>query len=165
MIKTFNCVNKLIAEKSAKLVLFTADSQYLRNLAWKLMADKSAYYEIHHTEDVISPTRHLQGDTFDIRTKAGMKFAALEWYLIGEADYCISPTIKDSTFSKTAIARGNCKYVSFHASDHCDVWDDTVRDNEIFLKTHSDIIMYEFPHLICISSQISRVNLYSYEQK
>lgn len=140
MISTFNCVNKLIAEKTATLVLFTADTLFLRQLAFKLIADKNAFYEVRHPADAISSTKHLQGDTFEIRSKKGMEFATLEWFLIGEADYCLSPTIGTSTFSKTAIARGNCKYISFHASDDCDVWDDSVKDKEIFLKLRSDVI-------------------------
>jgi hypothetical protein len=140
MISTFNCVNKLIAEKTAMLVFFAADTLFLRELAFKLMADKNAFYEVHHSEDIISSKKGKQADTFEIRSKKGMEFATLEWFLIGEADYCLSPTIGTSTFSKTAISRGNCKYVSFHASDHCDVWDDSVDDKEIFLKLRSDVI-------------------------
>ena len=50
-----------------------------------------------------------------------METATAEWYLIGEADYCMSNTIEISTFSITSIARGKCKYISYRDRDKCDV--------------------------------------------
>ena len=138
MQKTFMCVNKLVADKTVMLVFFASDSLYQRQLARKLMADKNALFEVANARDLVSSTKHFMGDTFEIRDKKGMEFAATEWQLIGDADFCMSPTIESSTFSKTAIARGKCRYVDHHAIDHCDVWKDSAPDKDIFLKTLTD---------------------------
>merc|ERR1712065_41733 len=60
-------------------------------------------------------------DNFKLRNEKGMRNAILEWYILGEANYCLSPTDELSTFSKTAIARSFCKYIDFKEGRHCDV--------------------------------------------
>ena len=40
-----------------------------------------------------------------------MEDAIIEWYLIGEADLCLSPTIGKSTFGQTSVVRGRCKFI------------------------------------------------------
>ena len=48
-----------------------------------------------------------------------MQTAVLEWFMLGDADYCLSPSAEHSTFSKTAIARGNCVYLNYRSGDEC----------------------------------------------
>ena len=40
-------------------------------------------------------------------------------FLIGEADYCTSPSVDRSTFSKSSIARGNCIFLDFFDIQRC----------------------------------------------
>ena len=46
----------------------------------------------------------------------------VEWYLLGQAEYCMSSTIVRSTFSLTAMLRGNCKYIPHERGGSCDVY-------------------------------------------
>ena len=58
-------------------------------------------------------------DSFDLRHGSGMETAVLEWFMLGDADYCLSPSAEHSTFSKTAIARGKCVYLNFRSGEEC----------------------------------------------
>ena len=42
-------------------------------------------------------------------------------FLVGEADYCTSPSITQSAFSKTAIARGDCLYINYEDGAQCSI--------------------------------------------
>ena len=50
-----------------------------------------------------------------------MEQAVKDWYLIGEADYCMSSAIDSSTFAKTAIVRGRCVLIMFEAGEKCEI--------------------------------------------
>ena len=42
-----------------------------------------------------------------------MQTAVVEWSLIGNGKFCMSPTVSVSTFSQTSIIAGKCKYIPF----------------------------------------------------
>ena len=60
----------------------------------------------------MNDTVQHQKDSYEIRSGLEMQMALVEWFIIGQADYCMSPTIEPSTFSKTSICRGNCKFIA-----------------------------------------------------
>ena len=122
------CANKLLEEAHIFNVFFAADSVRLREMARRYISDPEKLIEI--PSDLQLATEYDRSnerkdddmhDNMNIRDRNGMHSAVLEWYLIGEATYCMSPSIYHSTFSKSAVNRGNCKYISYHAGDECDV--------------------------------------------
>ena len=42
-----------------------------------------------------------------------MQAALIEWNIVGNAEYCMSPTVEVSTFSQTSMISGNCKFIPF----------------------------------------------------
>merc|ERR1711998_270200 len=58
--------------------------------------------------------------------------------MLGEADYCMSPTGELSTFSKTAIARSYCKYIDFNEGHKCDASKATTETNFLLRTTTGD---------------------------
>jgi len=134
------CVNKLLQEGTISYVFFASDSLLLRYQAEKLIM-KNASHLLFEVEGVYHGSNSLR-ENLEIRNKKSMHLAMAEWYLIGEADYCMSPSIEHSTYSKTAIARGNCQYLSYHDKDKCDIKKDKSNDKEIFLKTREKDHLY-----------------------
>lgn len=119
--RSFKCANKLLKDGKINHVFFAADSEKLRRMARSYMDDPDLLVEIPENLQLSTKEKDVYGDNYDIRNAQGMHAAVLEWYFIGEADYCMSASIEHSTFSKTAIIRGRCKYISFYAEDNCDV--------------------------------------------
>ena len=60
-------------------------------------------------------------DTIGIRDRKGMKSAVLDWYITGEADYCLSTSMDMSTYSKTAMTRGNCVMLMYDEGKDCQI--------------------------------------------
>jgi len=96
----------------------------------------------HNPDGTNGNSTEVIEDNYLIRTKSAMHTALAEWYIIGEATYCMSPSIEQSTFSKTAVARGDCKYISYHYKDKCDVEKHAIKEKEIFLKTRLEEKLY-----------------------
>lgn len=125
------CANKLLQEGHISYVFFAADSAHLRDMAREYISDPSVLVEIpsnlqlateyDKSQRVVHEDADYEKDNLNIRDREGMHVAVLEWYLTGEATYCMSPSIYHSTFSKSAVNRGKCKYISYHAGGECDV--------------------------------------------
>ena len=64
-------------------------------------------------------------------------------FVLGEADYCLSPSDELSTYSKTAIARSYCKYIDYQEGKHCDVSKATT-NTEFLLRTTTTDEDYNF---------------------
>jgi hypothetical protein len=136
MERAFKCANKLLKEGMIAYVFFAADSMNLVNMARKYISMPQRLIEI--PDKLQHYKRYEEGDNYDMRDSRGMHTAVLEWYLVGEADFCMSASIYTSTFSKTAVARGRCKYLHYHAADECVVDKlNPLADKEILLKTRS----------------------------
>jgi hypothetical protein len=115
----FKCANMMLEKKYISYVFFAADNERLRTMAEQYISDQKALVQISSKLQFSARDGGHDGDNTDIRTRDGMHAAVLEWYLMGEADYCIT-TSPHSTFSKTAIVRGKCKVMSYHAGEDCD---------------------------------------------
>ena len=142
--KSFECANKLLNEGEIQKVFFATDSELLLRDAGKFINDKDALVTVHNVKR-LSNGEYIEGghDNFKLRNEKGMRNAILEWYILGEANYCLSPTDELSTFSKTAIARSFCKYIDFKEGRHCDVSKATT-DTEFLLRTTTTDKQYEF---------------------
>ena len=138
--RAFECANKLLASRRISYIYFATESLRLLKLANASVSDRSKL--IIFDKDLIQD-EFVHVDSYDIRQN--MDDALVEWYgitstilyltiftprysihfllrfLIGDADYCVSPTITSSTFSKTAVVRGSCKYIDFRKASSCSV--------------------------------------------
>ena len=126
--KIFLCANKLLAEKKISYILFITDKHELAQLARTLVSRNDSLI-IPVKEEVIG-----ERDSMSIRDE--MDTAVAEWYIIGEADYCMSPTIGVSTFSTSAIVRGKCKYLNIHLKDRCTVEDFNLHKESLFYESN-----------------------------
>ena len=114
--KTFACANALLSQGLISGVFFATDSAPLEKLAYSSITDSA--------RNVLTVEKHLERkmnmDSWDIRNNTvDMRTAVVEWYTIGEADYCMSPSLATSTFTKTAIARGDCLLIDASYGDKC----------------------------------------------
>ena len=142
--KSFECANKLMNEGEIHKVFFATDSELLLRDAKNFIDNKEALVTVHNVKR-LSNGEYIEGghDNFKLRNDEGMKNALLEWYLLGEADYCLSPTDELSTFSKTAIARSFCKYIDFKEGKRCDIYKSTT-DTEFLLRTTTTDQEYDY---------------------
>ena len=114
--KTFACANALLAKGEIGGIFFATDSAPLEELAYLSITDSPS--------SLLTVRKHLEQkmnmDSWDIRDSTkDMRTAVVEWYTIGEADYCMSPSLGTSTFTKTAIARGDCILIDASYGDKC----------------------------------------------
>jgi hypothetical protein len=129
--QTFQCANKLLEENEIDFVFFATDSAKLEDYAYSLISDQKAYVLVGKSQQ-----QNVLAD-FDVVSRMGqddMDYALLDWYLIGEADYCMSPSIQQSAYSKTAVARGSCKYINFQTGKSCDV-SNVLENKELLLRS------------------------------
>ena len=86
-----------------KNVFFATDSDLLLKDAAKYIEDQDALVTVHNVQRESFADFLRDGhDSFKMRSAKGMHTAVLEWYMLGEADYCMSPTDELSTFSKVS---------------------------------------------------------------
>lgn len=136
--KAFECANKLLMDGKISYVFYATESARLVSLAKKLIKNKAKLITLPK-EVVHDEKRHM--DSFSIRGNlAELDNALVEWYLIGEATYCMSPTIGESTFSKTAIARGNCRYIPVVLGSECE-------ETTIVIEKESYVTMHQELHI------------------
>jgi len=135
--KAFECANKLLRDRKIDYVFFATESTRLEEAAKKVVMNSSALYMI--PKKTVPDSEKVRIDSFSIRENlSDLDIALVEWYIIGEATFCMSPTIGESTFSKTAIARGDCKYIPVVLGNECE--DSTVVfDKESYVTMHQDL--------------------------
>lgn len=132
--RMLQCANKLLENGDISHVFFSSDNGYLRNISHSEIVKKGALVEwtegnengVNVRKD--SPSNENEND-----------MALLEWYIIGEADYCMSATIGDSTFSKTSILRGKCKYIKMEQNSDCDIKEALV-DKGLYISSSKPVI-------------------------
>ena len=96
--ETFECAKRLLDSGQIQKVFIATDSNKVQELAFKMLN--------HKNDRVLTVKKHLlfhekRGDNYAIRNSGQeVRIALQEWLLVGEADYCTSPSMKDSTFSK-----------------------------------------------------------------
>jgi len=115
----FKCINKLITTGQIGKVFFATDSRPLQDLAFDMIKDAKQRLVIISKD--LEEKIDANIDTFHIRdTTKDIENAVLEWYMIGEAPYCMSFSIDLSSFSKTALVRGNCVLIENY-SENCEI--------------------------------------------
>lgn len=96
--ETFECAKRLLDSGQIQKIFIATDSYKVQQLAYKILD--------HEKDRIVTVKKHLlfddkRDDNYAIRNTAKeVRIALLEWLLVGEADYCTSPSMKDSTFSK-----------------------------------------------------------------
>merc|ERR1711871_418803 len=147
--KVFHCVNKLVTEGVVDTIFFASESAKLNQYIYELAANGTniVRYQKVEVQDQIGNV-----DSQSIRTD--MSSAMVEWFLLGEAQYCMSSTIQRSTFSLTAMLRGNCKYIPHEMGDSCDVYKEgrgpIVNKEDLLGKANGrgiDTHISELPHV------------------
>ena len=142
--KSFECANKLLNDGEIQKVFFATDSELLLRDAGKFIEKKDALVTVKNVERLSHEEYIREGhDNFKLRDEKGMRNAVLEWFVLGEADYCLSPSDELSTYSKTAIARSYCKYIDYQEGKHCDVSKATT-NTEFLLRTTTTDEDYNF---------------------
>lgn len=117
--RTLQCAQRLIEKKVIQQVLFVTDSQELEALARRSIEPKYLSLVEKQTvpPDIYKYNRTLEGNYI----RDAMETALAEWFMIGEADFCMSPTFFTSTFTRSAMSRGKCKFMNPFEND-CGVY-------------------------------------------
>lgn len=136
----FACANKLVSNGDIDQIMFVSESAKFTELAHEYITNQSIL-TIPKKELIQDKSKHV--DSQKIRNR--MDLAVTDWYLLGEADYCMSSTMATSTFSATSITRGRCKYINYK---------ECFLENAISNKEH---LLYEGNRHT--TSDILRVNL------
>jgi len=144
--KAISCANHLLKLDKIKYVFFSSESQRLAELVESNVVPSSAVVTIEkkfENESLVSSAslprpRYIEhGPT-----------ALEDWFLMGEADYCMTPTPK-SVFSSTSVMRTACRYIPFSAGSNCSV------DNSTFYIKPKNMLVFDQPK----SGSLSNINV------
>jgi hypothetical protein len=133
MVWAMECANSLLERGYIHHLLLVTDSDKSKLLVQSLI-DKRFKGSLVIPKKIF--VNDLVNRTDSMSLRDDMDQAVAEWYLIGEADYCISPTIEQSTFSSTSIARGDCRYIDYRTRGACQLPKEST-DNERLLYEHN----------------------------
>lgn len=138
--RMLQCANKLLESGEISHIFFSTDSERLRNISHSTIAKKGALVEWTedktYVDDVVNGV-NLRKDSHSIRNETDI--ALIEWYIIGEADFCMSATMGDSTFSKTSVLRGKCKFIQNSHTGDCEL-SKAVADKDIYINSSKSSI-------------------------
>lgn len=138
--RAIECANTLLSSGEIARVFFATDSPELLAFAQSKITTPGVLIFCDKDLPPLAPN----GDSPGLRTTPGIHDALVEWYLIGDADYCLSPSIDQSQFSKSAIARGTCEYLNYHLGSDCLQKHERV-DKERFLYTYRNHLSTDMP--------------------
>ena len=113
--KTLQCAQRLLEKNIVQQILFVTDSVQLEELARSTISPKymNSIEKAQIPTDIFKYNRTIEGHYI----RDAMETALAEWFLIGEADYCMSPTFWTSTFTRSSMSRGKCKYINPYDND------------------------------------------------
>ena len=115
--KALKCANRLLSIGLIDRIFFATDAEDLHALAVKsIPAHALFFYNKTLVPREILGNAKLEGQYI----RSQMTDAIREWYVLGQADYCMSTTMESSTFSQTAISNGKCKFIPFALGEDCD---------------------------------------------
>lgn len=124
---TFVCISKLLQEGQIDAVFVTAESSKLTDLAYETIPDKDKIFSMERNNVHKPPTLP------DART-AEMQVAMLQWYMMYKAPYCITNTVKASTFALTAMVSGDCQFLMLEPGGVCSLTK-TLEDKELLMAS------------------------------
>jgi len=103
----FICAKKLLDKGIINNVFFATESAEMDQMIRKYVP----FEKIIRTKKSLIGSKELEREGgFEIRKE--MQQAVIDWYILGQADYCMSPTFSRSTYSETALLAGNCKVIA-----------------------------------------------------
>lgn len=130
------CANKLLERGEIDYLLFITESAKMKELARKLISEP-------HKHALSIPPKNFVDDrtnrTDSITIRDEMVQAVAEWYIVGNAHFCMSPSIDQSTFSSTSIARGDCKYIDYRRRSKCELADATDEKEHLLYEYNSHL--------------------------
>ena len=96
--KTLECAKRLLEKNIVQQILFVTDSIQLEELARKTISSKylKSVEKTQIPPEIFKYNRSVEGHYI----RNAMETALAEWFLIGEADFCMSPTFWTSTFTR-----------------------------------------------------------------
>jgi hypothetical protein len=108
--KTLQCAQRLIEKNVIQQIFFVTDSQELETQARRTISSKylSTVEKQTVPPDIYKYNRTVEGNYI----RNAMETALAEWFMIGEADFCMSPTFLTSTFTRSSMCRGKCKFIN-----------------------------------------------------
>ena len=104
---SLQCAKSLLVQGVIKKVFFSTDSENLDIMA-RSMIDRDV---LVITNKTLSGENLESGKSMDNVHRNEMDSAVRDWHLLGITTYCMSPTMDASTFSQSALAHGDCKYI------------------------------------------------------
>lgn len=147
--RAFECANALLDRGEISNIFFATDSAPYQEMAYEMI--HNSQHVLYTVQKEMEATIDLEIDSMDIRNSTrDIRMAVLEWYMIGEGDYCLSTSLDQSTFSKTSIARGNCILIDAQLGEKCyipPVGSDNNKEWLLHLKKGNRGKLYEWMHL------------------
>lgn len=102
------CAKQLLDNGNISYIFLATESKKVRDIAASIVPNNL----------VTMPKKYVEIDGIDSEelreSVEDMITAAMEWMLVGSADYCMAVTMGKSTFSQTSIVHGSCKYLPFY---------------------------------------------------
>jgi len=102
------CAKQLLDNGNVSYVFLATESKKIKDIAASIIPQNLVTLTKKYVENDGKDSDELR------KTVSDMVDAALEWMLVGSADYCMAVTAGKSTFSQTSIVHGSCKYIPFH---------------------------------------------------
>ena len=119
--KALECANHLLKTKQIDRVFFSSENQRLSDLAESMI--KPSYALVSIEKKYINETKNAPPDKERSVRPRYVERGTVDledWYILGEAHYCMTPTPK-SSFSTTALMRTECRYVPYSQGGNCNV--------------------------------------------
>ena len=116
-ISAIDCANHLLAEKKINRLFFSSDSLRIN----ELFMNRVAPYALMTVErKYINDTdiSELQHKTERESWVENAETSLVDWYLLGEADLCMTST-PHSLFATTAMMRTGCLYIPYQLGGNC----------------------------------------------
>jgi hypothetical protein len=110
----FKCINSLLDSNAIEGVFVTAESSKVTDFAYETITAKDKVFSMERSNV------HTNAGNVDARTSE-LQIAMLQWYMMTQADYCITNPIKASTFALTAMVSGKCQFLLLQADGVCSI--------------------------------------------
>jgi hypothetical protein len=105
------CANALLDRGEVHKVFFTTDSNSLRGISLALRNKKDSFVDSQLESGDFNAPIHV-GSFSGLNssgTNSAMEMALLDWFVLGEAQYCLMAYSDTSSFTKSSILRGRCE--------------------------------------------------------
>lgn len=131
------CANELLKKEKIKFVFFSSESKRLYDLIEDSIHPAYALITIQKKFADVSNSQSNTSINEPLFVENGLT-ALEDWYIVGEADYCMTPT-PQSSFSSTALMRTSCRYILYTDGSNCSV------DSPIFHTKPKNMVTIDPP--------------------